>query len=671
MTRICYAPRLALILVLVGAAATGCNAPGTTRLGPPPGPDPWDDVPKSPEGAYQRDVGVHRIVVLHTNDIHGQRGSVDGQGGLAALAGDVERARAEAEKRGATVIVLDAGDLFSGSSIKNDQGDAIVDYMNLVRYDALTIGVADFERGADNLARLAGRAQFPFLAANLVDVRTGEPPGWVQPYRIIEIGPLKLAVIGLVTPEANERVSAANRGDLAFVDPAAALKGVARELAKRRVDLAILLSHQGREADLRLLELATDLALVVSGASEESLERGGRVGRVGEMLLVTTQGRTRALGRVELVVSAGTRKLLAAKATVTPVDPKAGPPHPGIKDPGAGVVDTVRVELPRALPRVAFDATAPSSSAFGNAVADALVAAGRGAGAELALVLRGDLRGDLAAGPLSQSQLDAALAGSGEDLVVVEIEGAAIEDAIAATLDAGAGGFEVSSNVQVTFDPSRPAGSRFAKLGVAGSFDRAKAYKVALAPRLATSHPQLSKGAAKPVPVGMSVGDAVVAFIKAGLDPAKLAETRIAPVGAGDRVVRAAVLVTSEGADAARLTVSASAWFKAMKGNGRLAGEEPREGVERVRLAAGDGETAVILLVGAEYLAPLRATAPSFPAKRFVLLTTQAVEGDVPPNASIVRLELPPDDTDPCARLSDAIAERVLGEPTGRVEILR
>src|SRR5688572_29178634 len=90
---------------------------------------------------------VRRLVVVHTNDIHGQLYAgpdhlTPGEpkpimGGFAAIAAVIEAERARAAADGAGFLALDAGDFYHGSPEGDgSRGAAVVELMNLAGYDA-------------------------------------------------------------------------------------------------------------------------------------------------------------------------------------------------------------------------------------------------------------------------------------------------------------------------------------------------------------------------------------------------------------------------------------------------------------------------------------------------------------------------------------------------------
>ncbi|HKY51999.1 MAG TPA: bifunctional metallophosphatase/5'-nucleotidase, partial [Candidatus Limnocylindria bacterium] len=151
-------PRLLLPLLL--AAIVACTAAVT----PAPTASPLPD---------------DRIQLLHTDDIHGHLDAAVVQsvtstfrsGGMAQLAGQAAAFRARAPQR---TLLVDAGDTWQGTFISNEnKGEAVTKAMNLMKYDAMAVGNHEFDWGQEVLARRAEEAAFPFLAANVIETRTG------------------------------------------------------------------------------------------------------------------------------------------------------------------------------------------------------------------------------------------------------------------------------------------------------------------------------------------------------------------------------------------------------------------------------------------------------------------------------------------------------------------
>ncbi len=69
-------------------------------------------------------------------------------------------------------MVFDAGDYFTGPYISSlTKGKAIIDIMNTMPFDAVTIGNHEFDHGWDNTLLQLSQAKFPIVQGN-VFIRT-------------------------------------------------------------------------------------------------------------------------------------------------------------------------------------------------------------------------------------------------------------------------------------------------------------------------------------------------------------------------------------------------------------------------------------------------------------------------------------------------------------------
>ena len=103
------------------------------------------------------------------------------------------------------VILLDNGDILQGDPLvyfynyeDTTSTNVYAQAMNFMNYDAPTIGNHDIETGHLVYDKFRKEISFPWLAANAIDTKTGEP--YFDPYTIIERGGVRIAVLGLTTP---------------------------------------------------------------------------------------------------------------------------------------------------------------------------------------------------------------------------------------------------------------------------------------------------------------------------------------------------------------------------------------------------------------------------------------------------------------------------------------
>lgn len=191
---------------------------------------------------------LHRITILHTNDVHsridpfpldGSRNQ--GLGGAARRAAWIRKVRAENEH----VLLFDSGDIFQGTPYFNFfKGELEIRLMNEMGYDAATIGNHDFDAGIDRLAEEMDAASFPFLNVNY-GVEDTVLHGRVQSFKIFEKGPVRIGVTG-VGIELEGLVPRELCQGTVYRDPVADAEATARFLKKEMdCDYVILLSHLG------------------------------------------------------------------------------------------------------------------------------------------------------------------------------------------------------------------------------------------------------------------------------------------------------------------------------------------------------------------------------------------------------------------------------------------
>ncbi len=131
------------------------------------------------------------VVVLFTSDVHC---GIDKGFGYAGL----RQIRDTLESRGYTTILVDDGDAVQGEALGTlTKGEAIVDLMNAVGYDVAIPGNHEFDYGADRFLELVGMAQYPYISCNL----TKEGELLFDPYVIIDAAGIKIAFVGVTTPE--------------------------------------------------------------------------------------------------------------------------------------------------------------------------------------------------------------------------------------------------------------------------------------------------------------------------------------------------------------------------------------------------------------------------------------------------------------------------------------
>lgn len=228
--------------------------------------------------------GQDTLFVLHTSDTHSRiepvsRQSADrnaGLGGVVRRVSFVKQYRAEHPD----VLLFDCGDFSQGTPYYNMfRGELEVKMMNLMGYDAMTIGNHEFDFGLENMARLFRMAHFPVVCANY-EVAGTPLEGLVKPYVVLERQGVRVGVFGL-SPRVEGLVQADKCQGIVYRDPIPVAREMARLLRKEeKCDVVICLSHLGLygsglgDAGDEVLAAQTEgIDLILGGHSHTYLER--------------------------------------------------------------------------------------------------------------------------------------------------------------------------------------------------------------------------------------------------------------------------------------------------------------------------------------------------------------------------------------------------------------
>ena len=163
--------------------------------------------------------------------------------GAAILAAHIKKIREDAD---GPVVLLDAGDIFQGSALSNMlAGRPLIDMMNSLGYEAAVIGNHEFDWGVDVLTERITDASFPFLGANVIEKTTGDIPSWLRSHTILDLGMIRLAVIGLISEGTPLSTLPSNVEPYDFPSAPATAQMWIDRLVPDSADAAILLVHIG------------------------------------------------------------------------------------------------------------------------------------------------------------------------------------------------------------------------------------------------------------------------------------------------------------------------------------------------------------------------------------------------------------------------------------------
>lgn len=334
-----------------------------------------------------------QLTILHTNDLHGhvQR--------LAVLSSMARRIRREVEAAGGISLLVDAGDAEEKSLLESDvtKGAAVMALLSAAGYQAMAVGNGGpLGYGPQCLAGMAAAAAFPLLAANFTWAESGHIVEGVQPAVLLDLGGLKVGLIGLAptfdtwwglfglrVPQGNDEVRC-------WRD----------KLRESGATIIVVLSHQGSRSDQALARAVDGLDVIVGGHVHEVLPEGLWE---GSTLIAQAGDFGRFLGRVDLTVDEGSRRVTAKSASLLPLDESLGPDPAVVAEyrrQQALVEEMLQEPIGETLAPFPLDPLA--ESAMGNFPADVLRERMQ---AQVALCISGMLNAGLPGGPVTLGDL--------------------------------------------------------------------------------------------------------------------------------------------------------------------------------------------------------------------------------------------------------------------------
>lgn len=400
------------------------------------------------------------------------------------------------------LIFVGAGDLVGASPAMSSMwaDEPSLTALSMLGMRASSVGNHEFDQGRAELLRqqyggcqsvrpekackLApdySGARFTYLAANVIDSATGKP--LLPAYKIEQAKGVKVAFIGAVLKDTPSVVLASGIAGLSFIDEADAIN---RALGEARADGAtvfVVLIHEGGdtdeafdEPDCRNLKgpivaiakrLDPALRLIVSGHTHKGFQC-----KVDGRVITQAEMGGHVLSRIRLDVDPDTRALRDIAVRNVIMKPGEYPSDPAL----AGYLQSVKQRSDAALARPVARVGAKSivkktneagEAPLGDLIADAVLAATRSEGVQIAFMNIGGIRQDFDVADnltATYGQAQVVLPFS-NTLVTMDMSGAQIRSLIEqqwmrAHGDSEAQMLQVSHGFSYRWDKSRPAGAR-------------------------------------------------------------------------------------------------------------------------------------------------------------------------------------------------------------------
>lgn len=520
------------------------------------------------------------VQLLAFNDFHGNLESggtvtqADGTrvpaGGVAYLDTHLDRLRSTNPR---ATFTLSTGDLIGASPLVSAlfKDEPTIEAMNLLGLDANVVGNHEFDEGLDELERMRyggchptegcfggdgfEGADFPFLAANVVNERTNETI--FPPYVIQRVRGEKIAFVGTVLEDTPSVVSPSGVAGLDFRDEADAMNELVPRLKRRGVETIVALVHQGGVQaganasynDCKGLEgpivdivnrTSDEVDVFLSGHTHQgyNCEVDGR-------RVISGLSFGRLISDVDLTLNRRTGETVDVRAVNRIVTQDVEPDRElqalvqRYKDIAAPIaarqIGTASAPLTR-------ETTPAGESTLGDVIADAQLAATRTpatGGAQVAFMNPGGVRTDLDAGPITYGEAFS-VQPFGNSLVTLTLTGTQIDTLLEQQFSGANAGrprvLSPSAGFAYTWDPNAPAGEKvdLSKITLNGTpLGAQTAYRVTVNSFLAEGGDNFAVLTQGTNPLGGAIDvDAFEAFLRTSASIAPGARDRISLVGA-------------------------------------------------------------------------------------------------------------------------------------------
>jgi 2',3'-cyclic-nucleotide 2'-phosphodiesterase (5'-nucleotidase family)/DNA/RNA endonuclease YhcR with UshA esterase domain len=452
------------------------------------------------DGTYELDIVLTETVdpienfqlsIMHTNDTHGN---------VQSIAKRVTAIKQVRESK-PNSLLLDAGDVFSGTLYFNEfKGQADLEFMNLVGYDAMTFGNHEFDLGASAeghqaLSDFVKNAQFPFVSANVNFSKdalfTGLYNGGtiaeeIQSGQIFDgiikdVNGEKIGIFGLTTEET---VEISSPGQVEFSDYIAEAQRMVQAFEAKGVNKIIALTHLGYDDnvqfdnDLELAKQVEGIDVIVGGHTHTKLTAPVVVqdGKVEPTVIVQAGQYSEALGTLDvtfdangkvidqlgnLIATAGLTEDTEAVALLAPYKDHIT----AIQTQSIGVSADVVLDGERANART-------KETNLGNLITDGMLAKAKSINPNtlIAVTNGGGIRTSIATGDITLGEVLTVMP-FGNTLGIMNLTGAEIKAALEHSVSQAPnqnGGFLHVSGMKFTYDSSKEAGQRVVSVEVKG-----------------------------------------------------------------------------------------------------------------------------------------------------------------------------------------------------------
>ncbi|MGG3468785.1 5'-nucleotidase C-terminal domain-containing protein [Neobacillus pocheonensis] len=419
-----------------------------------------------------------QLQLLGVNDFHGQLNitrKFNGKdvGRVEYLAAYLKQKKAKNKN----TLLVHAGDMVGASAPVSSllQDEPTIKVLNKLGFDVGTLGNHEFDQGVKEMMRLIHGGfhpttgyfegtQFPYICANVIDVKTGK--SLLPPYKIIKVNDIPIGFIGVVLDDTPSMVNSDGIKDIKFIDEVTAINQAVSQLKKQGVKAIIVLAHnEGRQTRPNgapageIVEMAKkvddEVDVMFAGHSHTFLNT-----EVDGKLLIQAYSYGTAFSDVSVEIDPITKEIVSKKAEIVMVYQESIKPDGEIKkmveEYEAEVSSFVNEVVGKAADDIPASRNENGESALGNLIADSLR---KEMHSDFAFINPGGIRADLHKGDITYGELLTILPFK-RKLVKMTLTGEQIRLLLNQQWQPGKLRMLQISGLKYTWDSTKPVGSK-------------------------------------------------------------------------------------------------------------------------------------------------------------------------------------------------------------------
>jgi 2',3'-cyclic-nucleotide 2'-phosphodiesterase (5'-nucleotidase family) len=191
----------------------------------------------------------------------------DPYGGLGERVTLIKELRKKGNK---PFILLDAGNMVSLFGDFKGKGAAVVNLMNLMKYDAVAVGPNEMFFGLDGARSIESNAGFPFLGSLIAERKSSKPA--FKPYVLLKSGGNNALIITVCDSASAVLVTGPQRkNDYYFTDAGKTISGILSETSGKR-DYVIVLSQLTTDGNKSLIEKFPEIDIIIEAYGNKRRE---------------------------------------------------------------------------------------------------------------------------------------------------------------------------------------------------------------------------------------------------------------------------------------------------------------------------------------------------------------------------------------------------------------